>query len=49
MAHNVYQHITSVQHANELCDSRNFDKVLSKTIEFCDFVKELFASESQCR
>ena len=28
-----------------LCDSRDFDKVPSKTIEFCDFVKDLFASE----
>ena len=45
MAHNVYQHIDAVQEANRLCDSRNFDKVPSKTIEFCDFVKELFVSE----
>ena len=39
------QHIDAVQEANRLCDSRNFDKVPSKTIEFCDFVKELFVSE----
>lgn len=45
MGHNVYQHIDAVQTANKLCDSRDFDKVPSRTIEFCDFVKELFASE----
>ena len=45
MAHNVYQHIDAVQEANRLCDIETLTKT-SKTIEFCDFVKELFVSGS---